>query len=112
MNLLNSLHPLGVVRWLHEPQSTMVYPDLGFPRRVGRYQPVESPSLSPVCWNYRDMERFLIRGWDLNLPVSGTTSTLAEGATLADRWLHEPQLISNQPVGLGFPHLAVQYQPG
>ena len=23
MSLLNSLHPLGVVRWLHEPQSTM-----------------------------------------------------------------------------------------
>ena len=46
------------------------------------------------------MEGLLIR--DLILPVSGTTSTLARGATLASRWLHEPQQISNQPVGLGF----------
>ena len=58
------------------------------------------------------MEGFLIRGWDLNLPVSGATSTLAGGATLAARWLHEPQPISNQPVGLGFPHPAGRYRPG
>ena len=35
------------------------------------------------------MEGFLIQGWDL--PVSGATSTLARGETLAVRWLHEPQ---------------------
>ena len=50
------------------------------------------------------MKGCLIRGWDLNFPVGGATSTLAGGATLAARWLHEPQPISNQPVGLGFPH--------
>ena len=32
-------------------------------------------------------------------------------ATLAARWLHEPQPISNQPVALGFPHLAGRYRP-
>ena len=58
------------------------------------------------------MEGFLIRGWDLNLPVSSTTSTLAGGATLAARRLHEPQPISNQPVLLGFPHRAGKVDPG
>ena len=52
------------------------------------------------------MEIFLIRGWDLSLPVSGATSTLAGGATLAARWLHEPQPVTNQPVGLWFPPCA------
>ena len=47
------------------------------------------------------MEGVLIRGWDLVLPVCGTTSTLARGTTLAARWLHEPQPISNQPMGVG-----------
>ena len=28
------------------------------------------------------------------------------------RWLNEPQPISNQPMGLGFPHRAGQYRPG
>ena len=112
MNLLNPLHLLGVVRWLHERQSTMVYPDFGFPHSVGRYRRVKSPSWFPVCWSCRDMEEFLIRGWELNLPVSGATLTLAGGATLAARWLHEPQPISNQPVGLGCPHLAERYRPG
>ena len=36
---------------------------------------------------------------------------MARGATLAARWLHEPQPISNQPVGLGFPHRAGRYRP-
>ena len=112
MNSLNSLHPLDVVRWLHEPQSTMAYPELGFPHCVGRYRPGGSPSLFPVCWKCRDMEGFLIRGWDLNLPVSGATSALAGEATLNARWLHDPQSISNQPVWLGFPHRAEQYRPG
>ena len=80
----------------------MVHPELGFPHRVGRYRPVGSPSWFPVCWNCRDGDEFLIWGWDLNLPVSGATSTLTGGATLAARWLHEPRPISNQPVWLGF----------
>ena len=47
------------------------------------------------------MEGFLIQGWGFILTVSGTTSTLARGATLALRWLHEPQPISTQ-WGWGF----------
>ena len=35
-------------------------------------------------------------------PGCGGTSTFARGSTLAARWLHEPQLISNQLVGWGF----------
>ena len=37
------------------------------------------------------MEGFLIRGWELVLPGCGETSTLARGAALAARWLHEPR---------------------
>ena len=77
------------------------------------------------------MEGILIRAWDFILPVYGATSTLAQGATLAARWLHEPLPISNQPVGsvaarwlhepqpvsnqlvgLGFPHRAQRYRSG
>ena len=58
------------------------------------------------------MEEILIRGWDLILPVSGETPTLAERATLAARWLHELQLIINASVWLVFPHRAAQYRPG
>ena len=50
------------------------------------------------------MEGFLTRGWEFILPGCGGTSALAQGATLAARWLHEPQPISNQPVGLGLSH--------
>ena len=112
MNSLNAFHPLGVVRWLHEPQSTMAYPELGCPQCVGRYRSVGSPSWFPVCWRCRDMEGFLIRRWALNLPVSGATSALARQATLAVRWLHEPRPTSNHPLGVGFPHLAGRYRPG
>ena len=111
MDLLNFLHPLSVVRWLHEPKSTTVHPEWGFPQRVGRYRPVESPFWSLFCWSCRDMEGLLIRRWDLILPGCGATSTLARGAALAARWLHEPQPIGNQPVGLGFPHRAGRYRP-
>ena len=58
------------------------------------------------------MEGFLTQGWELILPGCGGTSALAREATLAARWLHEPQPISNQPVELGFPHLAGRYRPG
>ena len=58
------------------------------------------------------MEGFLIRGWDHNLPVSDATSTLGQGATLAARWLHEPQpTLGNQlpasVVGISTPYGAV-----
>ena len=37
---------------------------------------------------------------------------MSRGATLAARCLHEPQPISNQPAGLGFPRRAGRYRPG
>ena len=58
------------------------------------------------------MEGFPIRGWDLNLSVSGATSTLAGGATLAARWLNEPQPISNQLLGWGFNTARGGIEPG
>ena len=57
------------------------------------------------------MERFLIRGRKLILPGCGGTSALARGATLAPRWLHEPQPISHHPAGLRFPHPAGRIDP-
>ena len=58
------------------------------------------------------MEIFLTRGWELILPGCGGTSALARGATLAARWFHEPQLISDRPARLGFPHRAGRYRRG
>ena len=51
-------------------------------------------------------------GMEIILPGCDGTSALARGATLAARWLHEPQTISNQPGGLGFPHRAGVMNPG
>ena len=46
-------------------------------------------------------------------PRCGGTSTLPRGATLAARWLHEPQPISNQPEwGWGFHTLRGGIDPG
>ena len=60
------------------------------------------------------MKGFLIRGWYFILPGYGGTSMLARGETIAARWLHEPQSIAKQPLGLrlGFPHYAGWYRPG
>ena len=66
---------------------------------------------SPVCWSGRYMKVFLMRGWEIIFPGCGETSVLARRATLAARWLHEPQPISHHPVGLGFPHPAGRYRP-
>ena len=87
-----------------------------------------SPSLSVVsqwCWGFhtvcggidrgnlpfrrrfvtvKRLEGFIFRGWDLVLLGFGGTLTLARGANLASRYVHEPQSISNHPVELGFPH--------
>ena len=48
------------------------------------------------------MEGFLTQGWKLVLPGCGGTSALARRATLAARWLHEPQPIRNQLIGWVF----------
>ena len=58
------------------------------------------------------MEGFLIRGWDIILPRCGGPSTLSRGATVAACWLHEPQPISNQAVGLEVPHRLRRFRPG
>ena len=57
------------------------------------------------------MEEFLTRGRELILSGCGGTSALARGATRAARWLHEPQPISIDPVGLRFAHPAGWYRP-
>ena len=57
------------------------------------------------------MEGFLTRGWKLILSGCGGTSAFAQGATLAARWLHEPEPFSNHPVGRGFPHPTGRYRP-
>ena len=85
-------------RWLHEPQPISDLPvGLGFPHRAGWYRPSKPPCSFPVRRRYRGMEGFLIRGWSLILP---------------GWWcLHDPQPISDQPVGLGVPHRAGRYRP-
>ena len=54
MSLMNFLHPFGVARWLHEPQSPILYPELAFLHRVGRYRSVGSPSFPCLLelWRY------------------------------------------------------------
>ena len=100
-------------RWLHEPQPISHHPvGVGFPHLAGRYRPGGSAFLSPGCLSCSDMEGFLVRGRNLILAGCGGTSALAGGATLATRWLHEPQQISNDPVGLGFPHSVKRYRNG
>ena len=100
-------------RWLHEPHLISNQPvGFEFPHPAGRYRPGGSPFSSPGCWSCRNMEGFLIRRRDLILPGCGDTSTLTREETLAARWLHEPQSISNHPEGLGFPHPAGRYRPG
>ena len=98
-------------RWLHELQPISSQPlGLRFPRLAGRYRPGGSAFSSPGSWRCRDMDLFVTRGCEI-LPGCGGTSALARGATLAARWLHEPQPISNHPMGLGFPHPAGRYRP-
>ena len=98
--------------WLHDPQPiSNLSVGLGFPHLSGRYRPGGSAVSSPGCWSYREMEGFLTRGWELILSECGGTSALSRGASLAARWIHEPQPISNQPLGWGFPHLAGRYRP-
>ena len=101
-------------RWLHEPQPISSQPldAIGVSTPCGAVSTRGSSFSSPVFWSCIYMEGFLIRGWELILPGCDGASGLARGATLAARWLHEPQPISNQPMWLGFPHRAGLYRPG
>ena len=97
-------------RWLHDSQPVSNHPvGLGFPRLAGRYRPEGSAFSFPGSWSFRDMDGFVNRGWQLFLPGCGGTSALARGATLAARWFHELQPMSNHQVGLGFPRPAEWY---
>ena len=90
-------------RWLQEPQPISNHPvGLGFPHPAGRYLPWRGFCTAPGCWNCRDMERVLTRRLKLIVNGCGETAALARGLTLAERWLQEPQPISNRPVELGF----------
>ena len=93
-------------------QSAITQRGWGAPQPAGRYRPGGSAFSSAGFWSCRDMEGFLSRGWELILPGCGGTSSLGRGATLVAHRLHEPQPISNQPVGLGFSHRGGQYRPG
>ena len=64
--------------------------------RAGR--PRGYPLSYPIRWNCRCMECFLFRRRNCILPDC--------------RWLHEPQAIHSQPVGLGSPHRAGRYRSG
>ena len=100
-------------RWLPEPQPISSHPvGLGFPHPAGQHRPGRSVFSSPSSSSCRDMGGFLVRGWEIILPGFGGTSSLARGATLAAHGLHEPQPISNHPVGSGFPHPAGRYRLG
>ena len=64
-------------RWLHEPQPISNHPaGLGFPHPAGRYRPGESAFTSPGSWSCRDMDGFLIRGWEIKLPGVRWLSTI------------------------------------
>ena len=54
---------------------------------------------------------FLIRGEILSSPGAAGPRRCPEGK-LSARWLYEPQRISNQEVGLGFPQRAGGVDPG
>ena len=66
---------------------------LELPRRIS-----DPGSSSPVRWGCRGMEIIMTRGW--GHIISGS------------RWLHEPQPVCHQPVGLGLAHCAGRYRPG
>ena len=54
--------------WLHGPQPISNQSMwLGFPHRAELYRPGGSALSSLVFWSCRDMEGFLIRGWELIL---------------------------------------------
>ena len=54
----------------------------------------------------------MTRGWESIIPGCGRTSSLSGGGTLDACWLHEPQPISKQTVGLEIPHLVERHRLG
>ena len=92
------LFPPGAAE-LHKPHPIRDHPvGLGLLHRARRCRPVGSPFSSSVCWICTCLEEFMIRGWGHIIP--------------GWRWLYQLRPISNQPVGLGFPHRAGRCQPG
>ena len=85
---------------------------VGVSTPCGAVSPPGDLRFHPRCWSCSGIDGCPTRGWELIISGCGGTSAMAQGATLAARWLHEPQPISNYPVGLGFPHPARRYRPG
>ena len=73
---------------------------MGFPHRAGRYRPGGLLFSPPGCWSCTCTEGLLTR----TLPRRGENSTLFPRPTLAARGLCEPQQLSHQWMGVGFPH--------
>ena len=96
-NLLHLLGPIGEDRQLHKKKTTSGVHGVGVSTACGA---LSGGSLfsSTACRACRSMEGFVIRG---GCPIPPGCC-----------WLHETQLISGQPVKLGFPHPAWQYRPG
>ena len=109
-------------RWFHEPQPIRNQPmGWGFHTARGGIGPGDlcsCPRVVGVVEIWRDFSSgdktlsFPGAAGRRRRPGCGGTPTSTKGVTLAARWLHEPQPISNQPVGLGFPHPARRYRPG
>ena len=115
MVLLMALPASDVNRYAHQMGQSLPISNqqvgLGFPHRAGRYHPRDlrfRPQVVGVVEICKDFQS----GDETQSFPSAATSALARGATLAARWLYEPQPISNQPVGLGLPHRAGRYRPG
>ena len=88
-------------RSLHEPQPISNHPvGLGFHTVRGGIDPGD------LCFRLR-----VVGVETSSFAGAAGLLTLARGATLAARWLHEPEPVSNQSVA-GFPHPAGRYRPG
>ena len=100
-------------RWLHEPQliTNKSASGVEVSTPCGAVLNRRISAFVPGLFEFREMEGFLIKGCDIILPGCGGTSTLDRRATLAARWL-QLQPITDQPVGLGFPHHAERSRPG
>ena len=102
------------IRWLYArfPVNQRSAIGVGVSPPCGVILILDTPFPSPGRRSCRRIEVFLIWGYDPMFPGSGETSTFARGGSLAARWFHEPQLISNQQAGLEFPYRVGRYRPG